>query len=177
MQTLTDALVKATAKSVPIIYSEVTRIDKADAGWRVQVGQESMSCSRVVLACPAHVSAALLDRSAPEMATELLGIPYSSAILAMLLFDRATLGHSLDGFGFLIPRNERETIAAATWVNTKFPSRIRPGLAAMRGFIADLFLSVQELVCIGRRRRHRVSRLPAASSVDRTRRLEVFLYS
>ena len=135
MQTLTDALVKATAKSVPIIYSEVTRIDKADAGWRVQVGQESMSCSRVVLACPAHVSAALLDRSAPEMATELLGIPYSSAILAMLLFDRATLGHSLDGFGFLIPRNERETIAAATWVNTKFPSRIRPGLAAMRGFI------------------------------------------
>jgi oxygen-dependent protoporphyrinogen oxidase len=135
MQTLSDALVKATAKSVPVIHSEVTRIDKADGGWRVQMGQESMSCSRVVLACPAHISSALLERSAPELATELSRIPYSSAILAMLVFDRAALGHSLDGFGFLIPRRERKTIAAATWVNTKFPARIRTGLAALRGFI------------------------------------------
>jgi oxygen-dependent protoporphyrinogen oxidase len=135
MQTLTDALLKATAKNVPVIYSEVTRVEKAEGGWRVLVGQESISCSRVVMACPAHVSAALLERSVPQMAIELSHIPYSSAILAMLVFDRATLGHSLDGFGFLIPRHERKTIAAATWVNTKFPSRIRTGLAALRGFI------------------------------------------
>jgi oxygen-dependent protoporphyrinogen oxidase len=35
----------------------------------------------------------------------------------------------------LIPQAERKTIAAATWVNTKFPSRIAAGLAALRGFI------------------------------------------
>jgi oxygen-dependent protoporphyrinogen oxidase len=53
----------------------------------------------------------------------------------MLVYDRAELNHPLDGFGFLVPQAERKTIAAATWVNTKFPSRVPPGLAALRGFI------------------------------------------
>jgi oxygen-dependent protoporphyrinogen oxidase len=88
-----------------------------------------------VAAGPAHVTANLLEHSGPRVAKELAAIPYSSAIVAMLVFDAAALGHSLNGFGFLVPRRERQTIAAATWVNTKFPSRIRSGLAALRAFV------------------------------------------
>jgi oxygen-dependent protoporphyrinogen oxidase len=135
MQTLTDALVKATAKSVHVVHSEATRIDQSEKGWRVRFAGESMSCSHLVAASSAHVTANLLDHSAPRVANELAAIPYSSAIVAMLVFDAPALGHSLNGFGFLVPRRERRTIAAATWVNTKFPSRIRPGLAALRAFV------------------------------------------
>ncbi len=36
-----------------------------------------------------------------------------------------------------MPRKERGTIAAATWINTKFPSRIVPDLVGIRAFIVD----------------------------------------
>ena len=62
-------------------------------------------------------------------------IPYSSATLAMLVFKSEGLGRALDGFGFLVPRQEQQTMAAATWVNTKWPSRVPDGLAALRAFI------------------------------------------
>jgi oxygen-dependent protoporphyrinogen oxidase len=135
MQTLIDALVKATARSVHVVHSEATRIDQSDTGWRLRFAGESISCSHLVAAGPAHVTANLLEHSGPRVAKELAAIPYSSAIVAMLVFDAAALGHSLNGFGFLVPRRERQTIAAATWVNTKFPSRIRSGLAALRAFV------------------------------------------
>jgi oxygen-dependent protoporphyrinogen oxidase len=45
------------------------------------------------------------------------------------------VSHALDCFGFLVPRVERRRIAAATWVSTKFPSRVPEGVAALRAFI------------------------------------------
>ena len=36
---------------------------------------------------------------------------------------------------FLSPRDERKVLAAATWVNVKFPIRAPSHLAALRGFI------------------------------------------
>ena len=87
------------------------------------------------MACPAYVCGKLLEETAPEFALDLAGIPYSSAILVTLVFDRATLAHPLNGFGFLVPEKERNVVAAATWVSTKFPSRIPANLAAIRAFI------------------------------------------
>ena len=81
------------------------------------------------------MNARLLEASAPPVAEQLAGIPYSSAIVVMLVYERAKLGHPLDGFGFLVPRGERKTMAAATWVNTKWPIRTPTDLAAIRAFI------------------------------------------
>ena len=69
------------------------------------------------------------------LASNLAAIPYSSAILVTFVYEEAQFDYPLDGFGFLVPPGERRTIAAATWVNVKFPSRIAPGLVALRAFI------------------------------------------
>lgn len=135
MQTLIDALSKSVQEHSAVIYGEVTRVEKIDKGWRVRLGGESISSRQVVLACPAWASATMLDQCAPMVSAELAAIPYSSAVLAMLVFDQASLGHALGGFGFLVPPGERQTIAAATWVKTKFPSRVADGLLALRAFI------------------------------------------
>ncbi|HEY1946186.1 MAG TPA: protoporphyrinogen oxidase [Bryobacteraceae bacterium] len=135
MQTLTDALAGAIAESTNVVFAEATRIERSGSIWRVKAGDAWLEANRLMLACPAHVAGKLLQASAPPLASELSAIPYSSAVLAMLVYNRAELNHPLDGFGFLVPQAERKTIAAATWVNTKFPSRVPPGLAALRGFI------------------------------------------
>jgi oxygen-dependent protoporphyrinogen oxidase len=135
MQTLTDSLAAAIAGRVTILHAEASAVTSSGGGWQVRVAGETLTARNVVLCCPAHVNAGLLEATATPLADQLAAIPYSSAILVTLVYDRLAINHPLDGFGFLVPRVERKTIAAATWVNTKFPFRIRPGLAAIRAFI------------------------------------------
>lgn len=134
MQSLTDTLAAAAAKSTRVLQGEAISIERA-ARWRVRVNGEWMAASNVVLACPAHAAARLVETTLPHAARELASIPYSSAVLVTFIYCRKDVNHALDGFGFLVPRSERRTISAATWVSTKFPSRIPNDLAPVRAFI------------------------------------------
>ena len=131
MQTLTDAL----ARNATVYHAEAERIERQGNRWRVYCGQEWLDADDIVLACPAHAAARLLEESSLTLADELASIPYASAILVTMVWERSKVAHTFDGFGFLVPKAERETIAAATWVGTKFPSRIPRDLAAVRAFI------------------------------------------
>ena len=136
MQQLTDGLDDAVrGHSRIIVQTEVTAVSRTNKGWRIEAGGHSTLAPHLVMACPSHVCARLLQNVTPELAAELGGIPYSSAILVTLVFDRRELRHPLNGFGFLVPEKERRVVAAATWISTKFPSRIPSHLAAVRGFI------------------------------------------
>jgi oxygen-dependent protoporphyrinogen oxidase len=137
MRTLVDSLSREICNWVRIVSAEAAEVAQQNGKWLVRTAGESIEAQDLVLACPAHVSARLLRSFHPALSSQLAAIPYSSAALVTLLFDRSTLGHSLNGFGFLIPRRERRTIAAATWINTKFPSRIAPDLVGIRTFIVD----------------------------------------
>ncbi len=137
MQTLVDSLSRAIRSSVRILTAEATEVARQNGSWTVKTEGETVGGRHLVLACPAHVSARLLQTFDAKLSTPLAAIPYSSATLVTLLFDRSTFEHPLNGFGFLVPRKERRTIAAATWINTKFPSRIAPDLVGIRAFIVD----------------------------------------
>ncbi|MBV9085668.1 MAG: protoporphyrinogen oxidase [Acidobacteriaceae bacterium] len=135
MQTLIDALTREIADGTELVNAEVMSVEKMPAGWQVRTQNRAIAAEHVVLACPAHVAAKLIANAAPRAAGNLAAIPYSSAILINLVYDSGKLRRSLDGFGLLVPRQERRTIAAATWVSTKFPSRTPPDRAAVRAFI------------------------------------------
>ncbi|MGH9585220.1 MAG: protoporphyrinogen oxidase [Bryobacteraceae bacterium] len=137
MQQLPDALAHAAAPFARTVYAEAETLTKDRSGWRIQAQNHCLDARELVLACPAHVSARLLPAAAPELASELAAIPYSSAILVTLVYRNEQIRHPLQGFGFLVPRAERKTAAAATWIHRKFPFRIPSGLAALRAFIVD----------------------------------------
>jgi protoporphyrinogen/coproporphyrinogen III oxidase len=135
MQTLTDSLAEASTASMDVVHGEAVRVERSGPRWLVKVGSDWTRTDQVVLACPAHVCSRLLESAEPALASKLAEIPYSSAILVTLAYERSKLRHALDGFGFLVPRRERRSVAAATWVSTKFPSRVPPETVALRGFI------------------------------------------
>jgi oxygen-dependent protoporphyrinogen oxidase len=146
MQTLIEKLGQSLHQDQLRLGAEAQGIKPGKGCWQIQTRSEQMEASEVVLACPAHVGSHLLERLDPALARELEAIPYSSALLVTLLYRREDFHHLLNGFGFLVPRPERRTIAAATWINTKFPSRIAPEFVAIRAFIvhpeADHLLQV-----------------------------------
>ena len=139
MQTLTDALAEAARDHVTVMHAEATQVKRSRAAskgkWVAHTSEGSVESQNVVLACPTYRAAALLETQSPDLAADLAAIPYSSAILVTLGYQRAQLGHTPEGFGFLAPTAERGTIAAATWIHTKFPTRIPPDLGAVRAFI------------------------------------------
>lgn len=137
MQQLPHALAEAVAPFSRTIFGRAEVVEQHAAGWRVRAEDSCFDARQLLLACPAHASARLLRTAAPELAAELDAIPYSSAILVTLVYSSEQFRHPLRGFGFLVPRRERKTIAAATWIHRKFPSRIPSTLAALRAFIVD----------------------------------------
>jgi protoporphyrinogen/coproporphyrinogen III oxidase len=137
MQTLINALVSRLDSVAEVVHEEAKSVQRNGDQWRVRAGDSHLDAENVILACPAYAAAALLENLAPPLASELAAIPYSSAILVTFVYERSRLNHPLDGFGFLVPQIERQHVAAATWVSTKFPSRTPSHLAAIRAFLVD----------------------------------------
>ena len=138
MGQLTTALVDDLISHTKIVRDAAVQLEKLPAnGYRIHCRENTLDADEIILATPAHIASDLTTALDDELAQQLSAIPYSSAILVTFLFAQESFGHPLDGFGFLVPRPERQIIAAATWINTKFPSRIAPGLIGVRAFLVD----------------------------------------
>jgi oxygen-dependent protoporphyrinogen oxidase len=137
MQALTDALVRASGETLTVHYVEALSVRRSVGRWRVETSGGEFDSPSLFIALPAHRAAAVVSKELPELADRLASIPYSSAITVTLVYPRERTGAELDGFGFLVPKPERRRVAAATWVSTKFPSRITAAYLAIRAFIVD----------------------------------------
>ncbi len=138
MATLVQALTEALAGSCTFLQAKVDSVNRNDVhSWSVRANGQTLEASHVVLACAAHQSARLVGQADSALSELLSGIQYSSSTLVAMLFDKDRFAHPLNGFGFLVPQPERRAIAAATWINTKFPSRVAPGKIALRAFLVD----------------------------------------
>lgn len=115
----------------------VARLREGPGGtYRVELADGSAEVAdAVVLATPAFVSARLLEGVAPDAADALDGIPYVSTAAVALAFDRSDVPGELDGTGFLVPRGERRTISACTWLSSKWPHAAPPDTALLRAFV------------------------------------------
>lgn len=91
----------------------------------------------IVLSCGANRAAPLLGPIDPP-AAELLGsIPHTGSAIWTFGYRTQDIPRPLDAFGFLIPKRERQTIMACTWVATKWQGRVPDGKAVLRCFSTD----------------------------------------
>ncbi|HVP11103.1 MAG TPA: protoporphyrinogen oxidase [Phycisphaerae bacterium] len=97
--------------------------------------QREFHCRRLVLATPACETARQLQPIAPEASRLLAGIESSSLTVVNLAFRRSDVGHPLDGFGFLVPRNEPDfPLMGVLWADSAFPHHAPPEYRLMRAF-------------------------------------------
>ena len=106
-------------------------LERLGDGWQVRVAGDWLAASRVIIACPAHRAAHLLQSFDPEVSGMLGAIRHSSAHIVAMSFRGLP---TLPGFGLLVPRVEGHNLMAATWVSTKFNGRVPPGVQLVRAF-------------------------------------------
>jgi protoporphyrinogen/coproporphyrinogen III oxidase len=129
LSSLTEELIRQTGSMTEVVRGEA---EEVVPGWRVRVSGRWIEAEHVVLACPAWQAAKL---TSTELAGLLASIPYTSSTIAALVYNRSEVQHPLNGFGFLVPRVERKSLAACTWMNTKFSYRVPDDKVALRCFM------------------------------------------
>jgi oxygen-dependent protoporphyrinogen oxidase len=113
--------------------SGLTRAAGAAAQWKVALETgENLTADHVVIAVPPPAASALLGPVDATLAATLATIPLAPLVVVALGFDRGALGHSLDGFGFLVPRGQGARILGALWESSVYPGRAASGHALIR---------------------------------------------
>ncbi len=135
MQQLIDALERAVAGRVRIAQGQAHNVEPLEDGYRISVSGQTLETGHLIVATPAHAAAALLGNVDEALAGLLAGIRYHSSVTVVLGYDGSTFRHPLNGFGFLVPKVERDLLAACTWVGTKFPHRVRDDRVLLRAFV------------------------------------------
>jgi len=116
--------------------SQVKAVMPIPGGYQVHIHSgEVLESDGLILATPPFVSAGLIQEFAPGLSRELDAIKYVSTATVSMAFRESELPRPLDGYGYVIPRQEGRKALACTWTSTKFPHRAPPGHALVRVFV------------------------------------------
>ncbi len=169
---MVDALVAAMAGKVEMIRAEAETVEAAGGGYRIRAAGEWMEADGFVAACPAWAAAPLLRPVNARLAEVLETIPYHDAMTLSLGYRRQDCARLPPGFGFLVPRREREKMLACTFVHNKFDHRVPAGMAVLRCFFGRDAIAMDDagVVAAARRELERIldfSAEPVFSSLAR----------
>ena len=108
-------------------------------GFDTNQQQQTLHCRRLVLATPAAVTARLLAPHSTEAAEILYKLNSSSLTVINVAFRREDVGHPLDGFGFLVPRNQpKYPLMGVLWADSAFPHHAPSDQRLLRAFIGGV---------------------------------------
>ncbi len=110
-----------------------TRLERRDDGWIVHTDAGQVVASRVLLTTPAAVSAGLVADLAPAASVALAGIGTVPITVVMASYtDPSAFGRPLNGFGFLVPRDEQLGILGTLFCHAIFPGQAPAGTLFLR---------------------------------------------
>lgn len=141
-----ETLIKALAKNLgsalrtDVSVSETRRtISGSPAKYQVSLtsngSTEQVIADHLVLATPTHVTATLVRCIQPELASALSAIEYAPIAVVSLGYPKSAIAHSLDGFGFLIPRSSGLRTLGTVWNSSLFPGRAPDSHALFTSFL------------------------------------------
>jgi protoporphyrinogen/coproporphyrinogen III oxidase len=135
LQEIVDALARVLPPEAVSVNAGVASIVH-DGHYRVTLESgETLAARAVVVSTPAFVAATLLAPLDREIGSLCSKIPYASSATVTLAYRRGDVAHPLRGSGFVVPRVEKTTIMAGSWISSKWRSRAPEGHVLVRAFI------------------------------------------
>ncbi len=158
LQTLPTALAKALGESLlteaqVINISQIEQL-KFQITFQREHQTQTVEAASLISATPSFVAAQLLDDLAPELATLLAEIPYTTLATVPLAYRVSQVARRLDGFGFLAPRGQGLRTLGSIWNSSLFARRAPDGFVLTNNFIGGetdreaVNLSDEELIRI-----------------------------
>jgi len=133
---MVDAVIKKSPNVQFKSGAKVAALEKKEDGWHAKLedGWEYQA-DAIILATPAAITSKILYSIAPDSAELLNRIHYVTTATVTLGYKKEGFSHSLDGFGFVVPKAEGCSILACTWTSSKFPHRAPEGHVMLRCYL------------------------------------------
>jgi oxygen-dependent protoporphyrinogen oxidase len=106
-----------------------------DVQFEAHGASESISAKSLIFAVPTNVSTKLLLHLDPSFESLLAPIEYAPVAVVSLGYRISDIAHSLDGFGFLVPRSSGLRVLGTVWNSSLFPGRAPEGHALLTSFV------------------------------------------
>jgi oxygen-dependent protoporphyrinogen oxidase len=136
IQSLTDILSTELGADRIVAGNGVIRVTTGTSvPYRVETGSGELEADLVVLATPAFATAELVTEMAPELAEVLRQIPYATMTVACFGYERERIERDLDGFGYLIPKQEGMNTLGTLWDSSIFENRAPAGKVLLRSMM------------------------------------------
>lgn len=97
--------------------------------------EELLTTDRVIIATPTQQAATLLRDVDLQFESALSAIAYAPASVVSLGYPKSAIHHSLEGFGFLVPRSSGLRILGTVWNSSLFPNRAPDGHVLLTSFV------------------------------------------
>lgn len=138
-----EALVRALAKNLGSALLTETKLAEisrqSDGSFALGLenlsGNESVSTKSLIFATPPDITGSLLSQLDPSFETPLSSIEYAAVAVVSLGYHQQDVGHSLNGFGFLVPRSSGLRVLGSVWNSSLFPVRTPEGHALLTSFV------------------------------------------
>jgi protoporphyrinogen/coproporphyrinogen III oxidase len=138
-----ETLVRALAAKLGSAISTQTSVTgigrQSDGSFGVALetsrSSESIAAKTVILATPTDITGNLLGQLDPAFESLLSPVEYAAVAVVSLGYRKSDVGHSLDGFGFLVPRSAGLRILGTVWNSSLFPGRATEGHALLTTFV------------------------------------------
>ena len=138
-----ETLVRAlSAKLGPALLTEtsVTEISRQNDGSFVlrlnhRGAEEPISSRSLILATPTDVTGKLLSPFDSSFGSVLTSVEYAAVAVVSLGYRKSDIGHSLNGFGFLVPRSSGLRVLGTVLNSSLFPGRAPAGHALLTSFV------------------------------------------
>jgi len=134
LEVLTNAL-QGAFKGELVLAAPVRSVEKtAEGGFLIHADGQAgpIHADVFVSASPAYAASEFLAGVDPDIPDTLNRIPYAPMSVVCFGLKKDGVGHSLDGFGFLVGLKEGRKILGTLWDSSIFPGRAPEGFCSLR---------------------------------------------
>ena len=136
IQTLTDILTAELGMTIIRSGEGAVSVSKGESvPWRVVTDRGEYSADAVILATPAYASAGFLDGVDSDISAVLRQIPYATMTVACFGYEQERITYDLNGFGYLIPKQEKLSTLGTLWDSSMFENRAPAGKVLLRSMM------------------------------------------
>jgi oxygen-dependent protoporphyrinogen oxidase len=136
IQSLTDILAGKLGAETVFANREVLRVARGKSSpYRVLTDAGDMEADVVILATPAYATADVLQELNDGIAGVLRDIPYASMTVVCSGYEKERISHDLNGFGYLIRREDGMNSLGTLWDSSIFDNRAPEGKVLLRSML------------------------------------------
>lgn len=136
IQAMTDIITERLGSGIVQTGQTVTGIRPGDSvPYRVQTETGEFEADLLIVAAPSYAVADMVGEFDQGLAAVLADIPSATMTVVCLGYERERVKHDLNGFGYLIPKEEGMNILGTLWDSSIFANRAPEGYVLLRSML------------------------------------------